>query len=183
MVVVAVLIGLMVPAVNQVLQGNRMEEAGRMIVDEIQLARQIAAARNLMVELRFVERSVDGSPANMAFRGLQSGVFNKTNSSEFIPLTRMALLPDGVIMSTNAQLSSILGALAKTTSSQFGYQYVSIAIRPTGMLEPQTGLALNQPWFVTAIPRSQSGKTIEEIDNFATVQVDPWTARPTLFRP
>ena len=58
---------------NQVLKGMRIEQAGRLIMDEINLARQIAVARNLNVELRLIHKDRAGG-TNGVFYCLQSGV-------------------------------------------------------------------------------------------------------------
>jgi len=169
---------------NQIMQGTRMEQAGRVVLDEINLARQIAAARNVNVELRFIEKSRDDTPSSAAvFHGLQSGILNKTNAGQFSPVTRLTKLPGGVIMAPEVGLSSILGSLTKTNSSDPAYDFVSVVIRPTGALEPQSGLALNEPWFVTVVSETDAGAVASDLKNFITIQIDPWTARPTFYRP
>jgi len=182
--IIVILTSIASVGMNQILRSTRMEQAGRMILDEINLARQIAAARNLNVELRFMEKTREETPGGgLTFCGMQSGVMSKTNSSLFVPVTRLAKLPGGMIMAPEAALSSILGSLPKTNSINPSYNYVSIVIRPTGALEPQTGLALNQPWFVTAIAEQDAGKGAADLKNFVTIQIDPWTTRPTFYRP
>ena len=167
---------------NQVLKGMRIEQAGRLIMDEINLARQIAVARNLNVELRLIHKDRAGG-TNGVFYCLQSGVRSKSGDGAFTPVSRLAQLPDGMAMATNATLSSLIGSQVKSTSTNPAYSYVAVIIRPTGNLEPAAGLPLNQPWFVTAVPENKLGAGVTAIDNFVTVQIDPWTARPTAYRP
>jgi len=164
----------------QVMEGARMTQAGRSIVDEINLARQIAATRNVNVELRFMEQTRAGTNV---FCGLQSGVRNKAGDGTFVPVTRLTLLPDGVALAPQASLSSLIGSLTKSTATNPAYRYVAVIIRPSGSLEPASGLSLNQPWFVTAVPETKLGVDIAALKNFVTVQIDPWTARPTAYRP
>lgn len=186
LVVIAVLLILVSMAslgMNQILQSVRMERAGRMILEEIQVARQFAASRNLSVELRVIEKPRGNAPGGPVFWCLQSGVRDKANTGNFTPVSRMAQLPAGVALAPEPGLSSIIGSLTPLISTHPAYRYIALVIRPTGALEPVSGLPLNQPWFMTAVPENKLGAPLADISDFVTVQIDPWTAQPTLYRP
>ncbi len=177
--IIIILITLAVRGMGNVLDGRRMEEAGRIALDEINLARQLAASRNLNVEVRFIKKP-RSTAASATYHALQRGMIEKDGT--FTPITGITALPDGIIFAPEGYLSSMIDALPKRNDSS-GYTYTSVVIRPTGMIEPQPGLALNVPWFVTAIYEKDIGKGEENISNFVTLQIDPWTSRPVLYRP
>lgn len=176
--VIVLLLGMGGLGLNQILQSSRMDQAGRMLVDEINFARQLATSRNRDVELRFIERSRNGVPS---FHGLQSGWYDSAGT--FVPATRLTRLPDGILFSERPELSSMIGLLPATNSPAPNLRHVAIAIGPAGFLEAQPGIGLNQPWFVTILRDRDSGKAIGSIDDFVTIQIDPWTARPSIYRP
>ncbi len=179
LVVMGVIILLMTSAaigLNSILRSSRMDQAGRVLVDEINLARQIAAAQNVSVELQFLSQPRPGSASNQ-FWMLQAGIPDKTNANApLVPLRGKTLLPDGIALAPEGALSPILGAAG-------GNGTASITIRPNGILEPRAGLSFNTPWCVTLVPERKLGSAIADLDDFITVQIDPITARPTLYRP
>jgi len=176
---IAILCALIVPA-SRVLEARRLDEAGRITFDEINLARQLAATRNLNVEIRFIQKK--RNPADTAtFHAVQRGLVGKDGS--FTPVTKVTPLPDGIVFAPQAGLSSMIGSLPKNQSASFGYDYTSVVIRPTGMIEPQSGLALNAPWFVTAVYQRDGAVAEDKIANFVTIQIDPWTSRSIVYRP
>jgi len=181
--VVLILVSMASLGMNQILQSVRMEQAGRMILEEIQVARQFAVSRNLSVELRVIEMPRGNVPGAPVFWCLQSGMRDMANTGNFTTVGRMVQLPVGVALSPEPGLSSIIGSLPPLISTHPAYRYIALVIRPTGALEPVSGLPLNQPWFMTAVPENKLGAPLADISDFVTVQIDPWTARPTLYRP
>jgi len=177
--IIVILIALAVRGTGSVLDGRRMEEAGRIAMDEINLARQLAAARNLNVELRLIKKKRN-TDSIATFHAIQRGIIAK--DGKFTPVTGITALPEGIVFAPEEDLSSMIDSLPQKNSDA-GYAYTAIVIRPTGMIEPQPGLDLNAPWFVTAIYERDSGKEEDKISNFVTIQIDPWTSRPVLYRP
>lgn len=175
---ITLLIGFGTMAIGRMMAARRMEEAGRLIMDEFNRARQLAAGWNLRVEVRFVQASRHtGQPPT--FHLLQTGSLNA--AGEFQPVHTPTRLPEGVILATEAALSPLIGA--QTPVSSGSTAYTTLVIRPGGMLEPRAGLPMDRPWFLTAIFDRESGSSPDALSNFATVQIDPWTARPSLHTP
>lgn len=175
--IVMVLFGMVAVGFNSILQSSRMEQAGRILVDEINLARQTAATQNRSTEIRFFrEVRQDGSSGVPIFWRMQVGTRGKTEDAEFEPVKGMTQLPQGIALAPEGALSSILAAAG-------GDAEVSVVIRPTGILEPRAGLSLKDEWFVTLVPERQLGQGLGDLKDFITVQMDPITARPSLFRP
>lgn len=173
--IILVLFGMVTVGFNSILQSSRMEQAGRIVVDEINLARQTAMTKNRSVEIRFLrEVRRDGTRAEPVFWRMQVGVRGRTEDAEFEPLKGATQLPQGVALAPEGALSSLLAG---------GGGPVSLVIRPTGVLESRSDLSLKDQWFVTLVPERGLGKSLGDLTDFATVQIDPVTARPSLFRP
>lgn len=183
--VAAILLTLTVTGFNNILGSSRMDQAGRMVVDEINLARQTAAARNENVELRFIRKPrTDGSASDVYWQ-VQAGVLSKTDSTVFSPLKAPSSLPTGVALETDSSLSPLLAAGSEVSSTSPAYNYRAMTFRPTGELEPVGSLQLNQlpAWSFTIVSERQLGQPLEEMSDFITVQLDPLTGRPRVYRP
>jgi len=177
--IIALLGTLGVIAFKQILESSRMELAGRIIVDEINLARQVAASRNRNTEVRFIKKARDGGDA--VFYRVQTGWLDKDGT--FQPIAPEAKFPEGMILSPSAGRSSLIGLLSEKISTNPVYNYKALIIRPSGFIEPQNGIALDAPWFVTVLRARDEAKSDDGINDFITVQIDPWTSRSTIYRP
>src|SRR5690606_38528188 len=87
-------------------------------------------------------------------------------------LIRRQWLPEGAVISTAAGLSSIL---------EDATEEAVFRIRPSGELEAVTGT--NGNWFVTVVAAQDEGKGVAALRNFATIQINPLTARTSIYRP
>lgn len=173
-----VLAGMATLGLNQMLQSSRLEQAGQIVMDEFHLARQLAVSRNGNVEIRFIETARNGVTA---FQCIQSG--QTGDDGNFIPASRLTCLPEGIIFSARTELSSLIGDLPKKEHTSPGSRYTAFVIRPSGFIEPQPEIGLTAPWFVTILPEKDGEKNTERLTDFVTVQIDPWTSRPTMYRP
>lgn len=175
--VVAIMGAFAMLGLNSVLEGSRIEQAGRMILDEINLGRQTAVARNRNVEVRFIKKSRSGRPES--FCGIQTGWI--ANDGTFHPSGPAVTLPEGILLSALPERSSLLAASEVKTNDAPVYRYVPLIMKPSGFVEPHSGITLRDPWFVTATRERDEASA--EIKDFITVQIDPWTSRPTFYRP
>lgn len=184
--IVAILSGIAINGFNSILNSSRMEQAGRTLIDEINLARQSAAARNENIELRFIRRGREaGSDAGVYWQ-LQAGTLTVSNSAtNFVPLKAAASLPVGTVLETNATLSPLLAAGVERSNASPSYKFVALTVRPTGEIEPLNTPPINQlpAWCVTIVPQRQLGQPFSQINDFVTVQIDPLTTRPRFYRP
>lgn len=180
LMVVAIVMLLMTSAIigfNSIVSSSRMEQAGRMVVDEFNIARQTAAARNANVEIRFILTNRPGTSSNV-FWQMESGMFSgKSANATFVPFRAKTRLPEGIIMAPSSGLSSILGNLTNNVAT--------LTVRPNGILEPRSGLSLSarNGWFITLVPDRKPVASINDTDDFITIQVDPITTRTTIYRP
>jgi uncharacterized protein (TIGR02596 family) len=205
--VIAILIGLTVPATQTMMKGSQLTQASQVIYDQFALARQMALTRNNPVELRFyrfADPEIPGEnmsdPKSWVYRGVQ--IFENQPSGVQTAINNLQRLPTTVIMS-GGMLSSLLNensrppvdASADPTLPELprsvgrNYQYTSFRFMPDGSTDlPATG-AQGGNWFLTLhgseigakqdTVRDKTGRLI----NYYTLQVDPVTGALRQFRP
>lgn len=185
MAISGILLALTVLGFNSLLTSSRMDQGGRLVVDEINLARQLAVTRNENVEIRFIRRNRAGETGASVYWQMQAGVVDKTNAAVFTPIKQAAQLPAGIVIETGTLLSPLLTQLPESNNIAPSYTYRSIVVRPTGEVEPAGTPPVNElsRWCFTLIPERQLGRPLGEIRDFVTVQIDPLTARPRPYRP
>jgi uncharacterized protein (TIGR02596 family) len=184
--IIAILAGLSVTGFNSILRSSRLDQAGRAVLDEINLARQVASARNENVELRFIRRPRDDGSGSNVYWQVQSGVLSVTGTTtNFSPLRPAASLPAGTAMETNATLSPLLAWGQEKTQTNPNYKFVALTVRPTGEVEPVNTPPVNAlpQWCITIVPERQMGQPLAQIADFVTIQIDPLTSRPRSYRP
>jgi uncharacterized protein (TIGR02596 family) len=165
--VAAILLSLSVGAFSSALSGMNITRGAQTVVDAINLARETAAARNKVVEVVFSKGSGEGEGFFQVISGRVVG--NDGRKSDVI---RRQRLPSGVILSTAAGLSSLLDDATPEAV---------LRIRPNGEVELPPGAAAN--CFVTVVPARDAEKGGSQLRNFATIQVNPLTARTAVHRP
>lgn len=173
-VMMLLLVGGLVGGGN-LIRERRIDDAGRILIAEIEYARQLAVSRNRNAEVRFFRAARYAGQAE-SYHRIQVGLIDK--DGVFQPEGKRIALPEGIILSAREALSPVIHTLHGGTGG-----YVSLIIRPTGFLQPQPGMPLGADWFITAIRENDEATEIAEIPNFATISIDPWTGRTQLYRP
>lgn len=182
--IIAILSSLALSGLGNVSRSSNLANAAQRVGDHLALARQAAVTRNLPVEVRFYQLpDWDAAPSATAtyWRGVQSVVRNGTNIT---PLARPVLLPERVAINADAAVSPIWSAMASGTASvgNFGSRpFLSLTIRPNGLVE-------NVPTdpaqcFLTLHHENDPPVNGKLPANFATVQINPVTAKVTVLRP
>jgi uncharacterized protein (TIGR02596 family) len=205
--VIAILIGLTVPATQTMMKGSQLTQASQAIYDQFVLARQMALTRNNPVELRFyrfADPEIPGEnlkdPKSWVYRGVQA--FENQPSGIQTPINNLQRLPTTVIMS-GGTLSSLLDENARTPVDASGdttlpelprgvgrsYLYTSFRFMPDGSTDLPAAGTQGGNWFVTLhgaelgarqeTVRDKNGRPI----NYYTLQVDPVTGALRQFRP
>jgi uncharacterized protein (TIGR02596 family) len=182
--IVAVLVGIALPAITSMAEGNNIGQAGQQVADQINLARQIASAKNTTVEMRIFK--LQG--ASSGYTQIQLG----TNSSAGIwtPLNRVSILPQRVAIAENTALSpafNYTNAPPTMPTSGYGQQsgatYYAYEFRPSGIMYPTNSMANYSMAIVPARYASNSSLTSPIVKNYAVVQINPMTSTPFLYRP
>lgn len=172
---------------NSILTSSNLEQAGRTVLDEINLARQSAATRNANVEVRFIRKpSSESGNSTPVFWQMQSGIHDKRNGNIFTPIHPPARLPAGTLLIENEKFSPMLHYIPKENSSLPAYEYVPVTIRPSGEINPVSSLphSSRSQWCVTVISQKDAAAvSASDLNDFITIQIDPLTSRAKVYRP
>jgi uncharacterized protein (TIGR02596 family) len=178
--IVAVLSVLVVPSFTHIAAGNALTRGAQVVADQVQLARQIAAGRNRDVQVRFVWR--DDEPAG--YRGVQLWSSSPTNVTEYVPLSRIAWLPEGTLISSSAELSPLIAhsPIPETTADFPGRgptKFCGFRFRASG----RTDLNFNSANDYVTVVRGADAEATAAPPNCAIVQVDPVNGHVRTYRP
>jgi len=181
--ILAMLSSVTVAGFNSIVASSRMDLAGRIVVDEIALARQMAVSRNENVLLRFQKQPRQGT-SDAVFYRIQAFIADKADPSKTNAVKGAALLPEGVALDPDATLSPLLNSAPGPINEPSSLDRI-LTFRPNGEMEPIPGLPFQNltDWCLTLVPERSLGKPIPEIPDFITIQIDPLTSRPRSYRP
>ncbi len=169
--IVAVLATLATGGFTSVVQSSKIEQAGNALLDEIEIARQLAAVRGKTTELRIFKKS-----GATHYTGMQVWF---TSPAE--PASRIVKFPESVALLDDTSLSPWLSQMASGTMSAGGENtaYRAFKVRPSGAIDPAPADS-NNLFLTVAADRTTAGS---KPSNYATIQVNPYTGRPLLYRP
>ncbi len=181
MAIIALLVALAVPAFQSAALGSSLSRGGEIAADQFALARQLAVSRNSQVQVRMV-RLPDEPAGYRAFQLWGQG----TNLADFVPLTRLTVLPEGVSMAPNATLSPLLNDPALTTFKTNGVfpgkgtlDYCGFRFKSGG----GTDLPFNATnAFLTIVYARNSAETALP-RNHCVIHIDPVNGRAKTYRP
>ncbi len=179
--IIVLLVTLTIPAFQSIALGSSLTRGGQMVADQFSLARQMAVSRNSQVQVRLVW--LPEQPAG--YRAIQLWG-QGTNLAEFVPLTRLLVLPDGVSMASNALLAPLLTDSALTTIRTNGL------FPGRGMLSYcgfrfKSGGGTDLPFsatnaFLSIVYSRYAGDAVLPA-NYSVVQIDPVSGRAKTYRP
>ena len=179
LIVVAIMITLMslaTPALTSLLESGNLARGGQALADEINLARQLAASQNRVVELRIIKND---TPPGYGLLQIWGNDASGTN----VPLGRVMKLPQNIVIAENTTLSAALDktptATMPTNTSMAGKAYAYLRIRPSGAVDP----SLTMSNFFFAVVSSRFGTDSTLPPNYVTIQINPLTGTPLVYRP
>lgn len=182
--IMATLAALSIPGISSTLNGMKITSATQTIVDEIQVARATALARNAPVEVWFIKDTAH-------FQSVRTSIVNADNTTTWI--SRARRLPEGIALASTENFSNVIGAQNTGTppDSAPAVKGVRMRIFPSGKLElvdvlpAAQSVGPNQPLYLTITAFAgfdpDTGTTLPA--NFATVQINPVNARIITHRP
>jgi uncharacterized protein (TIGR02596 family) len=187
MAIMAILLAVMVPSISGINESTNIARGGQVFADEITLARQIASARNITVEVRCINipaRSTNG------YSGLQLW---SPGGSTSIPVSRLQTMPDGIAISQDkTKVSSLFQSYQLTGtmpvgSPSSGDTYWSFTINPSGMVGPLPTTGVNNApdmstLTVGVVPARFAANTALPV-NYVLIQINPITAATLNYRP
>lgn len=190
MAIIAVLLGLVIPASTGIGQGFNVTSAGQTVADQFTLARQTALEQNRSAEIRFyyLKSSASGS---QIFRGMQvwKQVSNQ-GTPGYLAVSRVVYLPNGFKLLQDVGSTAYSPLVNADTFASYkntdnlpagaaaGSYYMAVRFRGTG--NPEATLTPTTNYVTVASERETGGATPK---NFYTVQIDPLTGRTLGYRP
>jgi len=185
MAIMALLVGLTIPAMISLQQSENLTSAGKIVSDQINLARQLASTNNRTIQLRLIQMP----GVTSGYNAIQLWRENLTGTSVTpvpVAFSRLVLLPQTVVApySSSAGLSELLTTSSLVTgtmqvSSAANAPYIAFEISPAGVVTPSLNMT-NSYLTVIAANNASSG-TVPA--NYVSVQIDPLTATPLVYRP
>ncbi|HEY8967070.1 MAG TPA: Verru_Chthon cassette protein D [Candidatus Methylacidiphilales bacterium] len=175
-----------------------LNAGGNLLLDQLNLARQTAIAKNCQVEFRIYQLPPADAPADAGpsiYRAFQSFAIS-SDGTRTNAVSRVGYLPRGIQIARKESLSSLLqpkdppfaseGTAAGVRVGNYppaSYTYVAFHFRPDGGTDLGTGVA--QAWYLSLAGEKDLAREGEESlpANFVTVQLDPKTGRVRSFRP
>ena len=177
---VALLSVLVLPSITSVTRGTALTRGGQIVSDQFALARQEAMAKNREVQVRFLWK--DGAPAG--WRGVQLWAATPTDVTDYRPISRVAWLPEGTLVSGVATMSPLIGrpTIPDTNGEIPGRgltRYCGFRFRAGGGSDLGFNTSSN---FVTVVRDQDASATVAPA-NYVVVQVDSVNGRVRSYRP
>ncbi len=172
--IVSILAVLATPSLVSALTSGKLNTASQLVADSVALARQEAVAKDRNVQVRFYK--ITTGPFQ-GWRALQVVRVEQTSSgSSLVPVTKVRLLPDGVIASATPALSPLLTADTAISGSVslpiYGASpYAGFYFLPSGAVESALTSANN---FITLQNASAAGSPPAD---YSTLQINPVTGK------
>lgn len=208
LLIISVLMLLAVPAVEQMLRGSRVTIAGNLMVDQLNLAQQLAISTNQPVEVRIYKlpsAEADPKTGDLAdFRGLQ--IFKSRPDATVEPAEKPVFFPAGIVISQNVAASSMLGVsdsdpntpdnsplidgtehepadsnpVIQLPGYETNYTYRTFRFRSNGETDMRQVAAFLSLSTKNDKPADSSTGLPH---NYVTIQVDPVNGRTRVYRP
>ena len=186
MVIMAVLAAGTLSSVSGLMDSVNISQGGQAFQDQLNLARQIASAQNIIVEVRCLKLlPLPQAPAS-GYTGVL--LWSPARAAPLSPVIRLpgaiAISQDTTTFSTlfGTYVSSGTMALSSETTS-----YVSFTINPSGMVGPlsSTASAPNMKSTTVGIvpARLASTTSLSAVHNYMLVQINPITCATLAYRP
>jgi uncharacterized protein (TIGR02596 family) len=210
--IIAVVVGMTIPAATTMIRGSQLTQGAQMLTDQMALARQTALSKNRSIEVsfyKFGDPETPGedrnNPETGCFRAFQC--FEVLESGAAIPVNKVQRLPSTVVINETKELSTIIGDSRQNpiapdnTAPELPrdvarkYLYSSFRFEADG----STNLSITRPtgdtnaksmrWFITLHAMDLGGRITEPKDgtgkqiNFFTLQIDPISGTATTYRP
>jgi len=173
---VAILSSMAVVAFSGIQRFSGLTRGGSALADTIAMARQQAATRNRLVELRIIGLPGAASPSYTVFQLYTTG----TDGTLTVPASKIERLPNGIEVADGSSLSPLLsstnGILANSPLGA-NLPWKGLTFRPDGSLG---GSVSSAPSFITLRHFSD---TTSPPKNYFTIRVNPINGRITTHRP
>jgi uncharacterized protein (TIGR02596 family) len=180
--IISILVALALPAMTSVFEGDNLSSGAQQIADQVNLARQLSASKNITVEMRLF--STTGTATG--YNALQTGTY--TSALLWQATSRLSHLPQNIVIAPSSKVSQAFAAFSASWPSTMtnagptlNDPYYAFEFRPSGIVTPVTNMA---NYSLAVLPvRYASKTTLTSVPNYAVVQINPVTGTPLVFRP
>lgn len=183
MIIMGLLLAVTIPSIEGLNMSMGIGEGGQLVIDEVSLARQMASARNITVELRFIKipsRGANGYTAMQIW-----------SPSSIVPISRMVTMPDGIgIYQDTTKISPLFATFNSTGvmpagKAAAGDTYVAFTISPSGMVGPHSTTGTEPTMTATSVGIVSLSHAADTSlpNNYVIVQLNPITAATVAYRP
>ena len=197
--IIGMLAALAMGGLSNTVRSSKLTNTAQRVADQINVARQTAAARNVPVEVRFYSLPPWGTYSGSAYlyRGMQLWSLNTPSNSttattNMVPISKILLFPERVVIRndyliTSAPYRTFTNGPWGPFSLSYGHRYLTI--RPNGMVSGLTnsGGTIGISNSFVMLQNLEYGTNCTSTDpmpqNYALVQIDPITSRVTITRP
>lgn len=175
--IISVLAVLAVTAFSDIQRSSGVTGGGNLLADSIALARETAASRNRLVDVRLVASPDPTRPDGTGLNSFQLWIADRDGST-FEPQSKLSHFQSGVEVVDSTSLSPLLDRQSGTAN--FGtaesLAWKGFRIRPDGSL---AGAAVGADFLTIRHERDDATPP----QNFFAIRVDPVTGRVTTYRP
>ena len=176
MSIMLMMMALVSPSISTVIMGTNLNRAGVIVSDNLALARQEAVSMNRDIQVRFFDQT---NGAQTTVRGIQLWRMDEGASGpEPKAITRIVWFPERITVNMDEMFSPLLTEASLTGNANIAgvsTHYRGFRIRANGTLDSSTDQT-----FLT-IQNANDSATAPK--NFYTIQMNPITARVTIYRP
>lgn len=183
--VAAVLAGLAISAFGGNAESYRITATAQGVADAFSLARETAVTKNSLTEVRIYGLPDFGADSGTdVYRAVQ--VFSVKNGNA-TPVSKPFMFPQGIVANPNAPQSSLFSLPSQSSTVPIsGYQtskYISVMFGADGTIRGNSSLGTQDEWYLTIQPQKFLDTTGAWPDNYATVILNPFTPKVSIYQP
>ncbi|MEM6884081.1 MAG: Verru_Chthon cassette protein D [Verrucomicrobiota bacterium] len=198
MVVLVIITSLAVisgPALSSLAKGQDITQAGALLEQTMNQARQIAITENRRIEVRFFQYDSPEIPGvDEEYRSMR--IVALQDNGEAIPVSKILNLPKSIVINQSSELSPLISEVSRTktydgsddpidTLPVIGQpaetKYITFRSDGSTDLDPSGGES--GKWFLTLHDNESDSTTGTAPDNWVTIQVEPLIGTVTVHRP
>ena len=138
--IVSILSAATIPAMQSILQSTKITQAGQTLTEQINLARQIASARNTTVQVRLIKLAQLQNASATGYNAVQLWG-SPSGTAQSIALGRIMTFPPSVVISEDTtNYSKLLASTGAVTSSSTmavpsgTASYIAFSVMPSGVI-------------------------------------------------
>ena len=191
--IIVLLASLMAPMLGSALRGTSVTQSTDKVIGLLSLARQAALTRSQTVEVRFYSYTNPEMPGDTGqCHGLQA--FFVDDLGNYTPITKLQTLPQNVVITTNPNLSSLLGSnnlvpfgtgtlLLPRVRTNYSYNW--FRYYRSGLTSLQNSqIPSNNVWCLTIENLSDDrANATNPPSQYSTLTVDPYNGTVRTYRP